>query len=307
MNLVEMQILFHQIIEDTNLEFWDSQRPIEYNVTIYLNQAVLRYVHKKYLPFSTYKENHKHILENEQDLQPLIKTTQLLKWIDGAFNTSSPAGLFIGDNASKYRLPDDFLFYIDSVLWGRRDGSGIDTIMRMSSSGYRPNKLVSHAEAHRFYTTEINHPILREPVVFMEEQSFINLIVDEEASVAPMLFLTYVKKPFTLDFNYVELETLDSTYIGKEVRLLKNSRVYYPFDNYPNNGYLPGERITVFDGYYTLYPVNIFPSKSKTVGFPHDATNECELPVYQHEDIVRLAVQMFLDEAKLKLLQKAQA
>ena len=299
MNLVEMQILFHQIIEDTNPDFFDNNRPNSYNVVNYLNQAITRYMQKKYLPFSTFKENHKHILDNEQDLQPLLRQINLDQYQTALFK---PTGSRYGDNAKKYTLPDDFQFFVAAILLGSRSAD-TDTIMRFTGNEYQPCKLINHSEAERFYTTPINHPIMREPVVFFEEERVLNLMYDYETGDGT-LYLVYVKKPFKMSFEYTELTSVDVSYISKEVRVLHGSSIYYPVDAYPSNGYVRGDRITISDGNYIFYPAS---GLNNTVGYPHDETNQCELPIYQHEDIVRLAIQMYMDEAKFKLMQKAEA
>jgi len=261
----------------------------------------LRYVQKKYLPYPTFKENHKHILDNEQDLQPLLRTIAPLGWLTHLYK---PTGAFDGENAKKYALPDDFLFFVNAVLFSKRSND-TDTIMRYTGNEYQPCKLINHAQAQRFYTTPINHPIMREPVVFMEEERILNLLYDYETLATGNLYLTYIRKPFKLSFEYTELTVLTSAHVGADVRVLQGSRIYYPINLYPANGYYPGDRITVTDGNYTLRSVTA--AYDHTVGYPHNETNVCELPVYQHEDVVRLAVQMFLEEAKLKLVTKAQA
>ena len=88
----------------------------------------------------------------------------------------------VGEKAIKYTLPDDFLFYVDAIKVGSRYVAGdTDTIMRFTSNEYQPCKLINHEEAHRFYTTPINHPIMREPVVFFEEERVINILYDFES------------------------------------------------------------------------------------------------------------------------------
>ena len=93
--------------------------------------------------------------------------------------------------------------------------------------------------------------------------------------------------------------------INKRVRVRSGSVVEYPSNNIPSGGYVGGSKFLVLNGSYQLY--NYSSNFDMYVGYPGDQTDELSLAGYMHEDIVRMAVSMFLDEAKFKLVPKAQA
>lgn len=320
MNLVEMQILFHQIIEDTNPEFWGSQRPVSFNVVNYLNQAVMRYVQKKYLPFSTIEENAKFISQNSNDIINLIHTVKTSQkpgfyfdeMNDGlgsvaVMDTEQTQGPFF-NNIIQYVLPQDYLHYIKFYVKTRRENASV--LPTTGVQHWQECKIISQDKIGRFMVNEFNRPIIREPVVLFETDNIISIIHDGDQTALLEVQLVYLRKPDTLSFDFTWMDGtagtdfLDSSMIGQFVRVKKGSLFHYPVVHFPIGGFRAGQKFKVFDGYYKVYPQNTYYG---IVGYPGNETDELSLSANTHEDIVRLAVQMFLDEAKFKLLEKAQA
>ena len=318
MNLLEMQILFQQIAEDTSPEFFDRQRSDSYNIVNYLNNSVYRFIEQKYLSLPTMQHNIRLIAESSNDLKDMIRKVGVstISNISGSYVTNN-AGVTLytspgthsgphGANATVYQVPHDFMHFVTCHVKSTRTGA---SVLPAASADWQECKIITQDQAERFIETSWNKPIMREPVVIFDADGYFTVIrdPDHDASVTDIEF-TYLRKPHTLSFDFAwyngALATvLTSAMINSPVRVRAGSIVEYPSNGSPVNGYRAGSKFNVFSGYYVLYPFNN--NFGLQVGYPGDSTDEISLASYMHEDIVRLAVQMFLDEAKFKLTPKA--
>ena len=307
MTLLEMQILFQTIVEETNPTFFSDNRVDSYDIVNYLNQSSIRYVQKKYLPYPTFRQNHKFISENMQDMAPLLKTRKVTLRSGsnymrdfGISSAGTPHANNYGDSNQIFELPVDFMFILGANLYSSKGGEGSDNPMYYVSNEYQECKFVTPDNLQRYLSTPIHKPLMREPMILMREPKELVLFYDDYTDTGS-LFITYLRRPFKLSFDYTEVDTLQSAWIGENVRVLSGSRIYYPANNVPSNGFVAGDEMRVLNGYYTMWA---YFGMDKYVGYPALSTNESELPEYMHEDIVRLAVQMLLDEARFKLITK---
>jgi hypothetical protein len=321
MTLLEMQILFHQIIEDTSPEFFDKQRPDSYNVVNYLNQASMRFM-DRYVSLPTMKENVRLISENSNDLKDMIRKVGTSNFgVSGGTYYEIGDGLQIytpasgedhlgpfGPNVRIYKLPDDFFHYISCYIKSSRIGSDI---MTTTSQIWQECELVSSDQAGRYVYTDINMPIMRKPVILFDADNFVRIInPPDQSTLVYEIEFTYLRKPHTLDFDFEWLDAgagtvLTSAMINKQVRVRDGSLMRYPDSIQPTNGYKSGDKFRVLNGYYNTYSYSVY--HGRWLGYPGNSTDELSIAGRLHEDIVRLAVQMLLDEAKFKLAQKAEA
>ena len=313
MTLIEMQILFYQIVEDTSSIYVDSQRPDSYNVVNYLNQSVMRYIQKKYLSFPTIEENINSISKSQNDLKDLIRRITLTDAVSSSYHIlrnglnpieNTPTQQPYGSYYKIYQLPYDFMHVIACSVQASRTNA---SIMKSNNLQWTQCKIVPPNQSKRFITNSINLPILRESVVFFNADQTMVLIYDHEQGEPNDVELTYLIKPYKLSFDFNWITGFVSSMIGQYFRVKAGSRIMYPTSGFPAGGWYSGQQLKVRDGYETIYPYTDDMTYESYVGYPANETDECPLAVYLHEDIVRLAVQMFLEEAKLKLVTKVQA
>jgi len=322
MNLLDMQILFQQIAEDTSPEFFDRQRSDTYNIINYLNNAIYRYVEKKYISFPTMEQNIRFIAENSNDLKDMIRKVKVGTFLlisgnqvsanDGVHPYTMPGGTDYqgphGANSTVYHMPTDFMHFVSCHIKSTRTAA---SVLPTTSAQWQECKVITQDQAGRFISTEWNKPIMREPAILFDADGFFTVIrdPDHDAGITDLEF-TYLRKPHTLDFDFSWMNgrgatVLTSAMVNKPVRVRSGSVVEYPTDGFPTRGYRSGSKFNVLSGYYPMYEFNAY--SGMEVGYPGNSTDEISLATYMHEDIVRLAVSMFLDEAKFKLAQKATA
>jgi hypothetical protein len=118
--------------------------------------------------------------------------------------------------------------------------------------------------------------------------------------------LTYLRKPYKLDFNYTELVStaFDNLLISAiptgSYFLAKTPGTYFN----STGGLLtvkPGDKVLKVAGYHYF----IYDNTQLKVGYPWGTTDTPDFPDYLHDSLVDLAVSLFLDEAKFKLIPKS--
>jgi hypothetical protein len=321
MTLLEMQILFQQIIEDTSPGFFDKERVDTYDILNYLNQAAMRSM-DKYISLPTTEQNIRLISENTNDLKDMIRKVRAntfytigftqVSMEDGIAPYTMPGGAAhhgpYGDNSVVYHMPHDYLHIISCHIKSSRTGADV---LPSSSPQWHKCEIVTHDQAERFITTSFNKPIMREPVIILDADGFFTVIYDSE-QLTPLndIEFVYLRKPHKLDFDFQWLDggtgiVLTSSMVNKSVRVKKGSVVEYPSNNLPLGGYRAGSKFNVLNGYYLL--LGLDSNTPMYVGYPGDSTDELSIASYLHENIVRMAVSMLLDEAKLRLVQKQTA
>lgn len=318
MNIDQMNIAFFQIIEDTSPNLFDKDRPDPYKVIEYLNHAISRYLSKKYMPFPDFRKNIQHLKNNTMDLREMIKEYNFFArkeyTISSELNYSENPTNRFGDGVNyKYNLPFDFYFPISA--FGQIDRSNADVIVSTDSSSWVEFEFINHAQTERYIKNGFNKPIARKPKVLIEDDKIIHFFTDGQVDDFTGIRMQYLRKPWKLSYDFVRLGsttaasyTINSSYANKYVRVLPGSILYYPVNSssanlygQPEGGFKPGDIFKIQTGYYTMYKHGEW---AISVGYPIDETDTPCFADYTHEDIVRLAVQMYLDEAKFKLLTK---
>lgn len=127
-----------------------------------------------------------------EDVRPLIVRSTLTRE-----NVTS-----IPSNTIQFKTPEDYLFYIQSML--------------LNSKGNMWVKLVSHIDSERFATTATNLPWIPEPVCTLDSEG-IRVYYDPvsyDLGGGSQLLLTYVKNPIKFDkenmFDDTQFELSDS-------------------------------------------------------------------------------------------------
>jgi len=278
---IDFQIQFERIIQEMHDNFISSDRPDTFTVYKFINQAQIRYLNEKYISFSSVKENVEYIQQRAGDLNSLIKTR--------VFSTSvSPAGPYYGK--SKYiTLIDDYVYYIRSDSYLKRTDA-----IPIITAAYIPNKVVPYSDLERLLKTPWNYPILRNPVVVFEEDDRIYVIYDSYTTTLTQVSLTYLRRPYNFDINYQEFTgSIPEATVPAGTKM----RALTTIANYVGNSYVIGDYFTKISGYNTI-------GGSEMVCTPHDGLNittECEFPYQVHDEILDMAVKMYIEEVKFRL------
>lgn len=144
-----------------------------YEVATILDKAYLALVAQKLMGTDPRRSSFENDVKVTEDLRPLVATTQV-----------SPRISQLYTNEYVYKLPDNFLYYIQSTI-----------------QTYENNKslveLKSHEEAQKYKYTDTNYPWIKHPVAYAENNG-INVIFDSDCinnSSNKQMCLTYIKKP----------------------------------------------------------------------------------------------------------------
>ena len=294
MNLLDLQILFQQKIKDVNLVFEEEQRPDTYTIVNYLNRAIMDYLKKGFMSFPTFEQQLVAVSQAQDDLRFLIRTNDVPEypWPTTFQNW--------GDRGKRYRLPDNILIPLSLTC----------TVTRIEVQPYTDQTVFaefrSKIQAEKLIKTTHDQVIHITPIAFIEDEFYLVVIGDAYVTDITADRLTYLRKPDKLSFDYTELSgtpNLNITSIsnGTDMRALTPLR-YVNFGGGTKN-FFAGELVTKVSGYNTIFNQNDEPVK---IGYPWGYTDTPDFPEHMHEDILERSTQLFLDEAKLKLLPKEQ-
>lgn len=293
MNITELQILFQQKIQDTNESFDVDQRPDSYTIEGYLNKAMDRYLETKYLRLPTFQHRLAAIDANMDELHTLITADGSLSSVKNTteYNWST--------RGHRYRVPSDVLIPISITCDVTRTEIYPQTSQRLFTDW------VSRRQAEKLISTTSNKVMYVKPISVWEDPYYIMIIGDAYTTAITGLYLTYLRKPYKLDFNYAELTgvgtgNLDITAITNGTYFLTKSNMTYVDSLGTPTTYKAGDKVLKVTGYNTVTYVD----ELLIVGYPWGSTDTPDLPSYLHEPILDTAVSMFLDEAKLKLITK---
>lgn len=293
MNLLDLQILFQQKITDVNPVFEDEQRPDTYTIVNYLNRSIMDYLKKGFLSLPTFEQQLVAVSESQDDLRYLIRANVAYEFTDQ----------LLGDNwegrGYKYRIPDDVLIPLRVSC----------TTTRIEVQPYSDQKVfaefTSKRQAEKLLSLPTNKVIHVRPLAFIEDEFYLVVVGDAYTTSLSMNHLTYLRKPDKLSFDYTELtgssSSLDISSIpnGTYMRMLTLGLYVNPSGASTN--YKAGDKVIKVAGYNTIFDVNGEPPK---IGYPWGYTDTPDFPEYMHEDILERSTQLFLDEAKFKLLPK---
>lgn len=295
MNIVEAQILFQQKIEDINPVFAREQRPDTFTIAEYFNKGVNQFLEKKYLSFPTYEQRLVMIDQNYDELSKLIIKSSTLT------TERTLTGFNWGARGKKYRAPDNVLIPISlSCTLSRNE------VYPMTSQNIF-TKWVSRKQAERLISSSTDKVLHPQPVSFWEDPYYLYLIGDAYTTSITAGVLTFIRKPYKLNFDYAELTGVEDNDLNINVIqdgtyfLAKSYCTYVDGSGTPAN-YEPGSKVLKVAGHATVQSLN---TETVNVGYPWGNTDTFDFPDYLHEQLVEIAVSLFL-EAKLKLVQKAE-
>lgn len=294
MNLTELQILFQQKIQDTNPIFEVDQRPDSFSVCNYFNKAIDRFLEKKYLALPSFEHRLLAIDQNIDEIHDLIKPNGLLTASKDLteYNWST--------RGHRYRTPDDILIPISLPC----------TVTRTEVYPMTGQVLfadwMSRRQAQRLISHSSDKVMYPKPIAVWEDPYYIMLIGDAYTTSLTAGLLTYLRKPYKLDHSYTELSgtstgNLTISAITAATYFLAKSRFTYVDPNGVPAIFKPGDKVYKRAGSDTLTYID----EPIKVGYPWGYTDTPDFPAYLHETIVDMAVSMFLDEAKFKLVSKA--
>jgi len=204
--------------------------------------------------------------------------------------TDTGADVFIvldttADGGEVLRVPYDYIYYMLSRSKVTR------STVAVASAEWTSNKVITHDELDNVITTPFNDPILRKPCVLFEDSSSMVIYSDSDTILSDFE-LIYIRKPNKLILD---------TYVTATGVL-------------PVGTYTIVSDIATFDAlFYNIGDtITGYAAKSLTVGtavLSHLAfgTNTCELAEYTHQEIVDLAVKIFIEEVKYKLMPNERA
>lgn len=297
MDLLELQISFQQKIEDVNPMFEEKERPDTYQIVNTLNKSIMRYLRDKYVNLPSYELRMASIANNEDELRQLITTDYVLE------NSRALLNFNWGNRGVRYRTPDNVLVpYSLAVVISR------STIYPMSVQRVFA-MFVNRKQAEKLVSNTSNKVMFDKILAVWEDPYYVMIVGDAYVTSISLPYLTYLKKPFELSFDYQELTAstqygdLDITIITDGTYFLMKSYSRYKDADGDDALYKPGDKVQKIAGFNTIYN---YPGTGEQVkvGYPWGYTDTPEFPEYFHEQIVDMAVQIFLDEAKLKLIPK---
>ena len=294
MNIQELQIQFQQKIQDINKTFEFDERPDSYSIVNYLNKGINLYINDKYLSLPTYEQRLVLVDQNLDELNELITSDGNLYHEVAATNYNW------GSRAKRYRLPDDCLFPISLTVTVTR------TEVLPMINQLQFVEFVSRRQAERIISDTSDKVIHPKPVAFIDDEYYVMVVGDSYVSSITASKLVYLRKPYTLSLTYSELTNTDATI---DISSIADNSYFRPMSSisyYDGSGvasFTAGSKVKKLAGYDSVTVVAVSNVEMK-VGFPWGETNVPDLAPLTHMKLVDLAVQLFVDEAKLKLVPK---
>jgi hypothetical protein len=150
------------------------------------------------------------------------------------------------------------------------------------------------------------------PVVLWEDPYYMIVVSDAYTTSLSAGPFTYLRKPFILSHDYNESEATGTgglvlpgtSYIAVgDYFLMKSYSTYVNSAGEPTT-YSPGSKVQ------RIADFNIISNyggdgEQIVIGFPWGYTDTPDFPAFIHDRLVEMAVTLFMDEAKLKLIPKA--
>lgn len=134
-----------------------------YEIATILDKAYLALIGQKVTGFNSRRIGFEADVKAIEDVRQLQKSVEL--------NCSTD--IFNASNEVVFDIPNDFLYYVDSMLVIKDYISGIDNV---NHSGMR-TQLLNHQLAYKFKNTATNLPWIDHPIIYMEG-SKIHLLFD---------------------------------------------------------------------------------------------------------------------------------
>ena len=245
MNVLQMQIIFHDILENTSALFaTTSERPTSTVVTVYLNEAQNRFFNERYLAGDVIQN-----ITIAKSLKTELKNMLSSKTITlGKVATYPNAFSMIEGNGDETTW-DEFEYYVEGNVKVKRES------ILTCTADYVELLPISAINLNKYITNFTNVPILPQPVI----------IVDNGLSASPGMIITD---------QYTTL-------------LLANG-------DEPNFG--EGEPAPAEDTYPVANIVVLERPTTLKLSSSDVIFQTCDIDKRFHEQIVRLAVEMFLGD-----------
>jgi len=290
MNIEELQIYFQQKITDIDPSFESSQRPDSFSIVNNFNKALNFYIQEKYLNVKSYEERLIIIDNNLDEIAGLITSGGLL------YHNKTKSGYNWDIRGQMYRLPDNCLSPISLTA----------TVTRTEVLPMTDQKqfalFVNRKQAEKLISDTSDKVIHTKPLAFIEDEFYLTLVGDAYVTSISAGELVYLRKPFTLSLEYSELINnggainISSITTGTYFRALCDV-------SYAAVNYIAGSKIQKIAGQNSV-TVTAVDNVEMKIGYPYGLTNVPDIADSSHMLLVDLAVKLFMDDAKLKLIQR---
>lgn len=153
----------------------------KYEIATLLDKAYLALIAQKLTGNNPRNSLFENDVKAAEDLRPLITTSKFFY-----------SGKGLSSNEILYTIPEEMLYYLQSVVKRHEDIPSVDNKPHMISNVLQ----VSHQNANSFRATDSNMPWLSNPVCYLEGNN-VHLFVDpyKEQNTVLDLYVTYVKQP----------------------------------------------------------------------------------------------------------------
>ena len=297
MTVRDMQIEFERSIQLIDENFVLKDKLDTENMLYFLNVAQERYLKETYLSKTSLQENVQFLQKRADDLKQLVERSVSGREADGTVDTyvnlmgagapGPPAET--ADGGQILYLPYDYIYYMLSRSKVTRD------TVAVASADWTSNKVITHDELDNIIQTPFNDPILRKPCVLFEDATSVVIYSDSDTTLSDFE-LIYIRKPKNL-LLITYSEITGGPAVAPAVGEYTVVSDVATFDGGPLN---IGDTFTG-DG------VKLFTAGTCALSHLAFGTNTCELADYTHQEIIDLAVKIFIEEVKYKLLPNERA
>ena len=162
----------------------------DYEIATVLDKAYLALIAEKLIGNNTRRSAFESDIKAVEDLRPLVITTMAAK------DTTTNYVLKGVQNALKYTIPNNLLYYISSTIQLYQSTSSSDTFVKR----ILPVSLIQHEVASKYFATSVNLPWIKEPVCYIEGTNIVVLydlyeVQKHNSNGSNELDVTYIKKP----------------------------------------------------------------------------------------------------------------
>lgn len=284
----EMQIEFERVIQLIDDNFVLKEKLDTEHIMFFLNVAQEKYLKTTYLSKDSLQENAQLLQKRADDLKQLIERTISGRDKDGLVATyatliADTVNLVTTeDGGMVLRLPYNYIYYMLSRSKVTR------STVAVASDEWTPNKVITHDDLDHVVQTPFNDPILRKPCVLFEDTENMVIYYDSDTAISD-IELIYIKKPDKLLLDtYTEYASADGFLPAGIYQVVSDVATY------DATTYNIGDTFTAAGG----VAMTSGTAARSDLAF---GTNTCELAEYTHQEIVDLAVKIFVEEVKYKL------
>lgn len=153
----------------------------KYEIATLLDKAYLALIAQKLTGINPRQALFESDVKAIEDLRPLIITKEF---------TANTSGFISAINERLYNLPNDLLYYLQSIVDIDKNVSAIDN----KNHNKATTILMSHEVANKYRATHNNLPWINEPIVYLEG-GLLHLLFDTYSHDPSVLIGTYIRKP----------------------------------------------------------------------------------------------------------------